>query len=209
MPSQLKSETARANGAKSKGPLTAATREKSSLNSIRHGLTARKNVVLSCENAGDFQQLFDEYLVDFHPAPGIEMDLLEQMVAATWRIRRLWTIEAALMDLEMARHKANLPKEIIDTYLGIHLGLVFQKLTDESRATSLASCYEARFSRIHDRARRTLCDLQDRRKKNEQTNPPPETAGLPQSPALEPPILASTQPCPREPVPKMAQNPPE
>ena len=37
MVSEFKSATARANGAKSKGPKSAATREISSRNSIRHG----------------------------------------------------------------------------------------------------------------------------------------------------------------------------
>jgi hypothetical protein len=53
MPSQLKSDTARANGAKSRGPKSAATREKSSRNSLSHGLTSRHMLLLECENKND------------------------------------------------------------------------------------------------------------------------------------------------------------
>ena len=60
MASKLKSDTARANGAKSRSPKSAATREKSSRNSLRHGLTSRHILVLECESEGEFQQLENE-----------------------------------------------------------------------------------------------------------------------------------------------------
>ncbi len=57
MPSQLKSDTARANGAKSRGPKSAETKEKSSRNSLRHGFTSRHSILLECENEDEFQEL--------------------------------------------------------------------------------------------------------------------------------------------------------
>src|SRR5579862_6412434 len=87
MPTQLKSDTARANGAKSSGPVTPEGRAASSRNSLRHGFTAA-SVVLPTESSEDFQSLLDSYIHQFHPQGGVEIDLIQTMAAARWRLRR-------------------------------------------------------------------------------------------------------------------------
>jgi hypothetical protein len=91
-----KSEASRINGAKSKGPKSAATREKSSKNSLRHGLTACNTVVLACESPEDFDAIVAKFNERLQPATSEEVDLVRTMIAAAWRIERLWTIETAL-----------------------------------------------------------------------------------------------------------------
>src|SRR5713226_9534213 len=91
MPSQLKSDTARANGAKSRGPKSAETREKSSRNSFRHGFTSRHTILLECENPDEFQEMCDDFAATYHPATPAEQDLVDEMVAARWRIHRIRT----------------------------------------------------------------------------------------------------------------------
>jgi hypothetical protein len=88
MSSQLKKDTARANGAKSHGPNTPEGRARSSANSRRHGLTA-KTVLLPGESPEHFQLLLQDYVDQFHPATGVEMELVEAMASARWRLRRL------------------------------------------------------------------------------------------------------------------------
>src|SRR4029077_20633445 len=80
----LRSETARANGAKSHGPVTPEGRAVSSRNSLRHGFTAG-SVVLPTESQEDFQALLDSYADQFDPQGGVEMDLVQTMAAARWR----------------------------------------------------------------------------------------------------------------------------
>jgi hypothetical protein len=67
MTSELKSATARANGAKSRGPKTPETREKSSRNAITHGYTTRKTMVLECESNDDFEEMIADYKVTYRP----------------------------------------------------------------------------------------------------------------------------------------------
>ena len=96
MTSQAKSESARANGAKSRGPKTDAGKQRSSQNAIKHGLTAQ-TLVLPCEDPADYQRLLDSYHQQFRPDGPVENDLVREMVAARWRLNRLELIETQLL----------------------------------------------------------------------------------------------------------------
>src|ERR1700689_820807 len=100
MTSNLKSAASRANGAKSKGPKSPETREKSSHNSVIHGFTSRKTVRLSCESEERFQEMLRDYTAAYHPGCPVEEDLVAEMIAARWRMQRLRMIETALLDSE-------------------------------------------------------------------------------------------------------------
>ncbi|HLG95488.1 MAG TPA: hypothetical protein VKX49_04160 [Bryobacteraceae bacterium] len=96
MPSLRKSQSARENGAKSRGPKTKAGKQRSSQNAIRHGLTAQ-TIVLPCEDPADYQRLLDGYLQHFRPAGQVELDLVHEIAAAKWRLNRLALIETQLL----------------------------------------------------------------------------------------------------------------
>src|SRR6266404_7146300 len=168
MVSNLKSETARTNGAKSRGPTTAEGKEKSSRNAIKHGLTAGNgNILLDCEDPGQFDEILNKLLGIHEPATPAETDLVEEMVAARWRTRRMWTIETGLLNAEILtqQSKTDTPDP------NIHLTMAFRSLTDDSRSLALANSYEARLKRLYDRAYKTLRELQQTRKSQEPTPP--------------------------------------
>jgi hypothetical protein len=153
MVSQLKSETARTNGAKSHGPTTDEGKEKSSRNAIKHGLTAGNgNILLDCESPDEFDEVQKKLLGIHAPATPAERDIVEEMIAARWRTRRMWTIETNLLNAEIL------------TQASPDLGSAFRKLADDSRSLALASRYEARLQRVYDRAYKTLRELQQARK---------------------------------------------
>jgi hypothetical protein len=192
MTSELKSETSRANGAKSKGPKTAEGREKSSRNSLVHGFTSKKTIVLECENQEEFQEMLGYYAATYQPGSPVEKDLVDEMVACRWRMERLRMIETALMDSEMERE---LPEVETPADPGYRMALAFSRLVDGSRAISLASRYEARLHRIHERSHRTLRELQQTRK--EQTTAPVPPASDDKKSRSEPtPVRKDRQPLP-------------
>jgi len=172
MVSNLKSETARANGAKSRGPTTAEGKEKSSRNAIKHGLTAGNgNILLDCEDPFQFDEVLNKLLSIHAPATPAETDLVEEMVAARWRTRRMWTIETGLLNAEILNQqfKTDTPDP------NIHLTMAFRSLTEDSLSLVLANRYEARLQRLYDRAYKTLRELQQTRK-SEPT--PPQTVHI-------------------------------
>jgi hypothetical protein len=225
MVSNLKSETARANGAKSRGPTTPEGKEKSSRNALKHGLTAGTgNILLDCEDPAEFEQAFNKLFGIHEPATPAEKDIVEEMVAARWRIRRMWTIETNLFNVEILTQQSNPSiSEAATPGPGIHLALAYRALSDDSRSLALASRYEARLQRLYDRAYKTLRELQqarkletpeqphtirvmwvDQPKKQDQShNPSPTDAEIPNEPtAAEPRASASgpTEEIPNEPT---------
>ena len=85
-----KTESARINGAKSRGPKTEEGKARSRFNALRHGLAAR-TVCLTEKERPMFEAMVAAYNERFRPADTVEEDLIEQMCVAKWRQRRCWS----------------------------------------------------------------------------------------------------------------------
>jgi len=87
----------RVNGARSRGPRTPEGKARSSQNALRHGLLS-KCVVLESESAQGFQSILSQHALRLAPADDVEQGYVDEMAAASWRLRRAWAIETALFD---------------------------------------------------------------------------------------------------------------
>jgi hypothetical protein len=158
----------RANGARSQGPTSDAGRRRSSTNSLRHGLLA-KAVVLKIESTSVFGQFFDEHLQKLNPVDGPEYAIVEEIVAAAWRLRRLWAIESTLYNQAVDRSTSNtLPGQAADAFTAL----------GSSNQLQLLDRYESRLQRMCQRALKTL----DQFRKLPKVQPHPE----PNEPILKP-----------------------
>jgi hypothetical protein len=86
----------RANGARSRGPVTPEGKERSARNALRHGILSQ-TVVLEEESSDAFRAALAAYVGRFHPVDDVDLAFIEEMATAFWRQRRCWGIEARMM----------------------------------------------------------------------------------------------------------------
>ena len=102
MTTSRKSESARANGAKSRGPITLEGKLASSQNAAQHGIFSR-TMVLQCESQLRFEQVLAELKDQVQPRNATESGYVEIMAIARWRQMRVWAVQKTAIELEMAR----------------------------------------------------------------------------------------------------------
>src|ERR1700757_3576599 len=95
MTSERQRAANRANALHSTGPKTPEGKAVVGLNALRHGLLTR-DVVLPGEDADAFEDLWNQVRASFSPVGPIEEFLVERVVNAVWRLRRLARAETAL-----------------------------------------------------------------------------------------------------------------
>jgi hypothetical protein len=157
--SQLQSNTSRLNGAKSHGPITIPGRDRSSQNALKHGGASARGLLLRSESAADYNELHNFYLATYKPEGPEETTLVAEMAAARWRASRFDEVETELIDDEMTLQEskhAGVPA-------GKRMARAFRELAEKSISLTLASRYQSRQHRIHDRAYKTFRALKKAR----------------------------------------------
>jgi hypothetical protein len=167
--SEARRAAARANGAKSQGPVTPEGKAKSALNAITHGLTATA-IVLTTESKEKYEALLASYLERCDPDGPIEIDLVEEIVAAKWQQRRVATMITALMDVTMDRMEKEIGDEFENIDNGARTVLAFANEANQSATLALLNRYAARHAREYHRALKHLREIQSERR--DQNDPP-------------------------------------
>jgi hypothetical protein len=148
----------RANSRHSTGPRTDSGKQRSSLNALRHGLTAA-SAVLPSEDQAAFDAHRRGFFDEYQPATPTETQLVQELADTSWRVNRIPSLEAALLDraANPPNEQARIEFDIVDAYralatLGLHytrLSRQFQKTIDQLRDIQA------------DRAERERRDLKD------------------------------------------------
>src|ERR1700694_3947654 len=144
-----KAESSRINGAKSRGPVTPEGKQRSSLNSVRHGLFAKVHC-LTNENQGLLKELLQDYLTRLQPTDMVELRLVEQVALAAFRLERMISNETALFDREMDEQTKQREKQLPKIDPAAVFALAFKSLADNSKALHLYLRYEVMLKRQYD-----------------------------------------------------------
>jgi hypothetical protein len=158
-------EANRRNAQLSTGPRSEAGKNKSSLNALRHGLTARV-VVLPTEDLAAYQRFSAEFLGDLTPETFAERQCAQTIVDTQWRLNRVRGLEDGMLALG---HYG--PEGRIDPgHPEIHAALTAAAAWREhSPAFVNLSMHEQRLYRILTNATKTLEDLKTKRTADRQS----------------------------------------
>jgi hypothetical protein len=148
----------RANALRSTGPRTPAGKQRSSLNALRHGLTAA-SAVLPSENWAAYEDHRRRFFDEYQPATPTESQLVQELADTSWRLNRIPLLEAEVLDLAAnpPTEQASISFDIVDAHrlianLGVQghrLSRQFQRSLDKLREIQAV------------RAERERRDLQD------------------------------------------------
>jgi hypothetical protein len=162
--SSRKIASARANGAKSRGPGTALAKQTSALNALTHGLTA-STVVLFNEPADQYQAQLTDYLDHFRPQTKPENDLVHQLAAAHWRVARYAAVESGLLEQRMQDQQDRLADDLEGMPEYHRVALAFDSLSSGNRSLALLNRYQARLHLEYQRILKALLQMQSSRAK--------------------------------------------
>jgi hypothetical protein len=148
-------EASRINGARSSGPATAEGKAKSAQNASKHALTGG-TVVLPHESQAKYDALLDSFIKRFRPSDEIELDLLEEMAASRWRLRRIEGMETALIQQAINQQMEALGDEA-DPALARELA--YAELLENSKGLRLLNRYAKDLRRSYEKAMKELIEL--------------------------------------------------
>ena len=86
----------RANGSKSNGPRTAEGKARASQNALKHGMCAKKHLLLTDDSRAQFAALEAALLDDLAPEGALQTLLAHRLIAAAWRLARADRLEFEL-----------------------------------------------------------------------------------------------------------------
>src|SRR5580704_1543821 len=123
--------TNRANSAHSTGPRTESGKQRSSLNALRHGLTAR-TAVLPTEDPEAYQRHIQQFLDEYQPANSTETQLVHEIANTAWRLNRIPFLEAELLSQD-PNPQSQIPLLASLGPHGSRLSRQFQKAVEQLR----------------------------------------------------------------------------
>jgi hypothetical protein len=185
----------RANAQKSTGPRTTAGKQRSSMNPLKHGLTAA-TLVLPHEDEIGYQETRGMLYTQYQPATPQECMLVDQLASSWWRTIRARQCETDMLHLQIETLKRKNPEKPASP-VSDRQALASRFITEPEEDFRKFFRYEAAIERAFYRAVNTLEKLQaarlrreakmEQEAKIEQEDPRPPLEDTLAQPSPEPP----------------------
>jgi hypothetical protein len=183
MSTLTKSESSRINGAKSRGPVTAEGKQRSSMNAVKHGILA-KHICLNIEKTEIFEELMADFCTRFQPADSIEMRLVEQAAMAQFRYERIaGSTETAMFVLKMDEQAPEVAKQYETVDAPTRFAIAFTGLAEEGNSIQLMLRYQQTMLRQRDSAIKQLSEIRSKFPPPNEPDRPEHIEAEPEAPA--------------------------
>jgi hypothetical protein len=157
--SKRRIEASRANGKKSRGPVTEEGKARSSQNSRKHAILASR-ICLSAEDEEIYCAVFENYEARFQPRDQAEFDLLEEIVFYKFQMRKCWMQQSAALSMQIARDKNVVDSEWSAPTDNDREVIALENSSKDSKTIVLLQRYARTLSGQAERAIKQLIELQ-------------------------------------------------
>jgi hypothetical protein len=153
MTSDKKAEANRRNALKSTGPKTPEGKAAVRLNALRHGLLS-KEILLPGEDQEALRELSEHLRDELQPVGELENLLVDRIISAYWRLRRLGRVETGIFAWERSEELAERAEREAQRYESY-------KVEDLVKVLDITIIDEKKHEEAHSRARRIRSEQED------------------------------------------------
>jgi len=157
-------EVNRANAQKSTGPRTAAGKQRSKLNALRHGLTGH-TIVLPTDDQAAYQRHSQSFLDEYRPQGATESQLVQSVTDISWQLNRAAAVETNLFSLGITESEDRIRASHPDAETALAMALAYR---EHNRAFANLGIYRQRLAREFERTLILLRQIQAERRANEE-----------------------------------------
>src|ERR1700722_7055347 len=159
-----RAEVNKVNAQKSTGPRTAAGKQRSSLNALRHGLTGQ-TIVLPSEDLAAYQTHSQSFLAEYQPKGATETQLVQSLLDTAWQVNRAASVETNLFSLGITEMEERIRASHPEAETALAMALAYR---EHNRAFANIGISRQRLTRQFDRTLNQLRQIQADRRATEE-----------------------------------------
>src|SRR5918992_252030 len=142
MSSDKKAQANRQNALKSTGPRTPEGKAAVRFNALRHGMRSEE-ILLPGEDEEILKELSEHLRAELQPGGELENLLVDRIISAYWRLRRVGRVETGIFARELYQELAERARQEASTYERSHLEKMLEDTTEPPTITDPQKHQEA------------------------------------------------------------------